>query len=182
MYQHFLKLSNYNLRKQDKLSCLLLLIAELSWTSLCFPWSTPGPISNPPEFLHWPLVHSPFQGFGSVSAEHWLGNEFVYMLTSQRQYALRVELTDWDGHQAFSQYDRFHIGSEKNKYRYCKSCNALLFSTYFLFLHKKCVFPLHIVSPYTDVRYMFCIIAQSKYWTSVCPLLKVNLMLSAFYW
>ncbi|GAA6099088.1 angiopoietin-1 isoform X1 [Tachysurus ichikawai] len=56
-------------------------------------------------------------GFGSVSAEHWLGNEFVYMLTSQRQYALRVELTDWDGHQAFSQYDRFHIGSEKNKYR-----------------------------------------------------------------
>ncbi|XP_053084412.1 angiopoietin-1 isoform X2 [Pangasianodon hypophthalmus] len=56
-------------------------------------------------------------GFGSVSAEHWLGNEFVYTLTSQRQYALRVELTDWDGHQAFSQYDRFHIGSEKNKYR-----------------------------------------------------------------
>ncbi|KAK3512120.1 hypothetical protein QTP70_031238 [Hemibagrus guttatus] len=56
-------------------------------------------------------------GFGSVSAEHWLGNEFVYILTSQRQYALRVELTDWDGHQAFSQYDRFHIGGEKNKYR-----------------------------------------------------------------
>ncbi|KAG9279899.1 angiopoietin-1 isoform X1 [Astyanax mexicanus] len=56
-------------------------------------------------------------GFGSVSAEHWLGNEFVYMLTSQRQYILRVELTDWDGHQAFSQYDRFAIGSEKNNYR-----------------------------------------------------------------
>lgn len=107
-------------------SCLHLLIAELSWTRLCFPWSAPGPISNPPEFLHWPWVHSPFQGFGSVSAEHWLGNEFVYMLTSQRQYALRVELTDWDGHQAFSQYDRFHIGSEKNKYRYWKSCDALI--------------------------------------------------------
>lgn len=125
MYQHFLKPSNYNLRKQDKLRCLLLLIAELSWTRLCFPWSAPGPISNPPEFLHWPWVHSLFQGFGSVSAEHWLGNEFVYMLTSQRQYSLRVELTDWDGHKAFSQYDRFHIGSEKNKYRYWKSCNAL---------------------------------------------------------
>ncbi|KAI7798855.1 Angiopoietin 1 [Triplophysa rosa] len=55
-------------------------------------------------------------GFGSVSAEHWLGNEFVYILTNQRQYALRVELTDWDGHQAFSQYDSFHIGSEKNNY------------------------------------------------------------------
>ncbi|XP_030644405.1 angiopoietin-1 [Chanos chanos] len=56
-------------------------------------------------------------GFGSVSAEHWLGNEFVYMLTSQKQYVLRVELTDWDGHQAFSQYDRFQIGSEKHNYR-----------------------------------------------------------------
>ncbi|KAJ0055131.1 hypothetical protein NL108_009872, partial [Boleophthalmus pectinirostris] len=56
-------------------------------------------------------------GFGSVSGEHWLGNEVVYQLTAQRQYALRVELTDWDGHQAFSLYDRFQIGSEKQNYR-----------------------------------------------------------------
>ncbi|XP_061671793.1 angiopoietin-1 isoform X1 [Syngnathoides biaculeatus] len=56
-------------------------------------------------------------GFGSPSAEHWLGNENVYQLTSQRQYILRVELTDWDGHQAFSLYDRFQIGSEKQNYR-----------------------------------------------------------------
>uniref|UniRef100_A0A3B4AJ15 Fibrinogen C-terminal domain-containing protein n=1 Tax=Periophthalmus magnuspinnatus TaxID=409849 RepID=A0A3B4AJ15_9GOBI len=56
-------------------------------------------------------------GFGSVSGEHWLGNEAVYQLTAQRQYALRVELTDWDGHQAFSLYDRFQIGSEKQNYR-----------------------------------------------------------------
>ncbi|KAJ8267666.1 hypothetical protein COCON_G00128380 [Conger conger] len=56
-------------------------------------------------------------GFGSVSGEHWLGNEFVYLLTSQRQYSLRVELTDWDGQQAFSQYDKFHIGNEKHNYR-----------------------------------------------------------------
>ncbi|XP_036411477.1 angiopoietin-1 [Megalops cyprinoides] len=56
-------------------------------------------------------------GFGSVSGEHWLGNEFIYLLTSQRQYSLRIELTDWDGQQAFSQYDRFHIGSEKHNYR-----------------------------------------------------------------
>ncbi|XP_067281731.1 LOW QUALITY PROTEIN: angiopoietin-1 [Pseudorasbora parva] len=56
-------------------------------------------------------------GFGSVSAEQWLGNEFVHILTNQRQYGLRVELTDWDGHQAFSQYDSFHIDSEKHNYR-----------------------------------------------------------------
>lgn len=57
------------------------------------------------------------QGFGTLTAEHWLGNEYVYQLTSQRQYALRVELTDWDGLQAFSLYDRFQIGSEKQNYR-----------------------------------------------------------------
>ncbi|XP_004549000.1 angiopoietin-1 [Maylandia zebra] len=56
-------------------------------------------------------------GFGTLSAEHWLGNEYVYQLTNQRQYALRVELTDWDGLQAFSLYDRFQIGSEKQNYR-----------------------------------------------------------------
>ncbi|MBN3294529.1 ANGP1 protein, partial [Polypterus senegalus] len=56
-------------------------------------------------------------GFGSLSAEHWLGNEFVFLLTNQREYSLRIELTDWDGNQAFSQYDRFHIGNEKQNYR-----------------------------------------------------------------
>ncbi|XP_059365453.1 angiopoietin-1-like [Carassius carassius] len=56
-------------------------------------------------------------GFGSVSAEHWLGNEFVHILTNQREYALRVELTDWDRQKAFSQYDSFQIDSEKHNYR-----------------------------------------------------------------
>jgi len=57
------------------------------------------------------------QGFGSVSGEHWLGNEYLYLLSNQRQYALRVELTDWSGHQVFSYYDRFMVGSEKQNYR-----------------------------------------------------------------
>ncbi|KAG9345029.1 hypothetical protein JZ751_009569 [Albula glossodonta] len=56
-------------------------------------------------------------GFGSLSGEHWLGNELMFLLTNRRQYALRIELTDWDGHMAFSHYDRFYIGSEKNNYR-----------------------------------------------------------------
>ncbi|XP_062395590.1 angiopoietin-1-like isoform X2 [Sardina pilchardus] len=56
-------------------------------------------------------------GFGTVSGEHWLGNEPVFLLTSQRQHSLRVELTDWSGQQAFSQYEQFHISSENQKYR-----------------------------------------------------------------
>ncbi|TRY93729.1 hypothetical protein DNTS_028762 [Danionella cerebrum] len=56
-------------------------------------------------------------GFGSVSGEHWLGNDLVHTFTNQRQHRLRVELSDWDGQRAFSQYDSFHIDSEKNHYR-----------------------------------------------------------------
>ncbi|XP_056439374.1 angiopoietin-1 [Gadus chalcogrammus] len=56
-------------------------------------------------------------GFGNPAGEHWLGNEFMYLLSSQRPNVLRVELTDWNGHQAFSLYDRFLVGSEKQNYR-----------------------------------------------------------------
>ncbi|KAM4688840.1 angiopoietin-1 [Discoglossus pictus] len=56
-------------------------------------------------------------GFGSPSGEFWLGNEFIFAITSQRQYSLRIELTDWEGNHAHSQYDRFHIGNEKQNYR-----------------------------------------------------------------
>ncbi|KAM4705754.1 angiopoietin-1 [Rhinophrynus dorsalis] len=56
-------------------------------------------------------------GFGSLSGEFWLGNEFIFAITSQRQYSLRIDLTDWEGGHAHSQYDRFHIGNEKQNYR-----------------------------------------------------------------
>ncbi|OCT77087.1 angiopoietin-1 [Xenopus laevis] len=56
-------------------------------------------------------------GFGSPSGEFWLGNEFIFALTSQRQYTLRIDLTDWEGNRAHSHYDRFHIGNEKQNYR-----------------------------------------------------------------
>ncbi|KAK2861498.1 hypothetical protein Q5P01_001031 [Channa striata] len=56
-------------------------------------------------------------GFGNVFGEHWLGNEVLYLLTSQHQYSLRVEVRDWEGSQAHSQYDRFTLGSEQQQYR-----------------------------------------------------------------
>ncbi|KAM3928378.1 angiopoietin-1 [Leptodactylus fuscus] len=56
-------------------------------------------------------------GFGSPSGEFWLGNEFIFAITSQRQYSLRIDLMDWEGNHAHSQYDRFHIGNEKQNYR-----------------------------------------------------------------
>uniref|UniRef100_UPI00398ED0C1 angiopoietin-1 n=1 Tax=Pristiophorus japonicus TaxID=55135 RepID=UPI00398ED0C1 len=56
-------------------------------------------------------------GFGHGSGEYWLGNEVVYLLTSQQAYSLRIELRDWDGNQVFSLYEKFHLSSEKQSYR-----------------------------------------------------------------
>ncbi|KAK9403092.1 angiopoietin-1 [Crotalus adamanteus] len=57
-------------------------------------------------------------GFGSPSGEYWLGNEFIFAITtSQKHYSLRIELMDWEGSRAYSQYDRFYIGNEKQNYR-----------------------------------------------------------------
>lgn len=36
-------------------------------------------------------------GFGDPSKEFWLGNENIYMLTNNEDYALRVELEDFEG-------------------------------------------------------------------------------------
>lgn len=58
------------------------------------------------------------QGFGDVFGEHWLGNEALHLLTSQSQYSLRVELQDWEGNHAHSQYDRFTLTDERQQYRY----------------------------------------------------------------
>ncbi|KAG7494100.1 hypothetical protein JOB18_022929 [Solea senegalensis] len=56
-------------------------------------------------------------GFGDVLGEHWLGNEVLYLLTTQGQYSMRVELRDWEGNPAYSHYDRFTLTSEKQQYR-----------------------------------------------------------------
>ncbi|CAJ1051185.1 angiopoietin-4 [Xyrichtys novacula] len=56
-------------------------------------------------------------GFGDVLGEHWLGNEALYLLSSQGQYSMRVELRDWDGNPAYSQYDRFTLTGERQQYR-----------------------------------------------------------------
>ncbi|KAM5245919.1 angiopoietin-4-like [Ctenodactylus gundi] len=56
-------------------------------------------------------------GFGTPAAEHWLGNEAVHQLTSRRAYSLRVHMQDWEGHEVFSHYEQFQLGSEEQFYR-----------------------------------------------------------------
>jgi hypothetical protein len=56
-------------------------------------------------------------GFGSPDAEHWLGLERLYQMTQRKQYALRVELLDWDNVWRTADYDSFAISAESDGYK-----------------------------------------------------------------
>lgn len=42
----------------------------------------------------------------------------VHQLTSRTAYSLRVELQDWEGNEAYAQYEHFQLGSEGQLYRW----------------------------------------------------------------
>ena len=56
-------------------------------------------------------------GFGLVVVEHWLGNEKIHRLTSQKRYTLRVDLWDWTGNTAYAEYDLFIVLGEDTRYQ-----------------------------------------------------------------
>ncbi|XP_030762195.1 angiopoietin-2 isoform X2 [Sitophilus oryzae] len=56
-------------------------------------------------------------GFGDPAKEFWLGNENIYMLTNNEEYALRVELEDFEGNKRYAQYSHFKIYSEGEYYK-----------------------------------------------------------------
>ncbi|PIK46391.1 putative ryncolin-1-like [Apostichopus japonicus] len=62
------------------------------------------------------MVHSLRDGFESPSGDHWLGNDKIHDLTTQKTYQLRVDLTNSAGSQYYALYSTFSIGDEDNKY------------------------------------------------------------------
>ncbi|XP_048057445.1 angiopoietin-2b isoform X2 [Megalobrama amblycephala] len=66
--------------------------------------------------IHLPNSTQKTKGFGDLSGEHWLGNDAIHLLTTSKDYILQVHLKDAEGHQAYSQYDHFHIDGEDKKY------------------------------------------------------------------
>jgi len=56
------------------------------------------------------------QGFGELDGSFWIGNRNLYLLTSVKQYKLRVELNDWDGNFRWAEYSNFKIGDSSTKY------------------------------------------------------------------
>ena len=57
------------------------------------------------------------RGFGDLSGEFWLGLEKTHRLTIQRGSRLRVDLEDFNGAEAFAEYDYFGVASEEKKYQ-----------------------------------------------------------------
>ena len=65
-------------------------------------------------FLNWRDYK---HGFGDLSGEFWLGNDKIHRLTANNNYALRVDLEDFDGNTAYAEYNIFAVMSENDKYR-----------------------------------------------------------------
>ncbi|VDI35091.1 Hypothetical predicted protein, partial [Mytilus galloprovincialis] len=55
-------------------------------------------------------------GFGNVHGEHWLGNEFIHILSSNGRHKIRFQLWKTDGTNKHADYSTFSIGDEANKY------------------------------------------------------------------
>jgi len=56
-------------------------------------------------------------GFGNVSREFWLGNEFVHRITNGIPQELRFDLEDYDGERRYAVYGQFSLGPADDLYR-----------------------------------------------------------------
>ncbi|XP_052085236.1 microfibril-associated glycoprotein 4-like [Mytilus californianus] len=80
-------------------------------------------------------------GFGSLTSEFWLGNNFIHLLTSTGNYKLFIHLEDFEGNSAYAEYFEFSLGDPATDYTlnvkgYCGSAgdsltshNGTMFST-----------------------------------------------------
>ncbi|PIK35170.1 fibrinogen-like protein A [Apostichopus japonicus] len=56
-------------------------------------------------------------GFGFLQREFWLGNDKISLLTNQKDYELRIDITVDDGTPYYAKYTLFRISDELSKYR-----------------------------------------------------------------
>ncbi|XP_071492571.1 microfibril-associated glycoprotein 4-like [Diadema antillarum] len=56
-------------------------------------------------------------GFGNLTSEHWLGNDKIHLMMSQRNYELRIDLMDEAGSTRYAKYKAFRIANETMNYR-----------------------------------------------------------------
>ncbi|KAJ8019180.1 Tenascin-R [Holothuria leucospilota] len=56
-------------------------------------------------------------GFGTLTGEFWMGNDKLAFLTNQKEYELRIDMTNADGDERYVHHDFFRIADESNHYR-----------------------------------------------------------------
>ena len=64
-------------------------------------------------FRNWTDYKS---GFGSVSGEFWLGNNYIHSLTSNGSNVLRIDMEAFDGETRHAEYDGFSVDDESTNY------------------------------------------------------------------
>ncbi|XP_019632317.1 PREDICTED: microfibril-associated glycoprotein 4-like [Branchiostoma belcheri] len=57
------------------------------------------------------------RGFGNKNGEYWLGNENIHLLTTQKDYHLRIDMLSWDRRIRYAKYYTFRVAGESNGYR-----------------------------------------------------------------
>ncbi|VDI48825.1 Hypothetical predicted protein [Mytilus galloprovincialis] len=55
-------------------------------------------------------------GFGDITGEHWLGNDYLHYITDQGPYKVRFDFEDYSGNTAYAIYNRFSVGDEGTNY------------------------------------------------------------------
>ncbi|XP_060118184.1 fibrinogen-like protein 1-like protein [Heteronotia binoei] len=56
------------------------------------------------------------KGFGDLSGNHWLGNEFIHLLTQQNAFSVRFVIVNNDGETKHADYHSFNVDSEDSGY------------------------------------------------------------------
>merc|ERR1719295_2195390 len=98
-----------------KMKLLLILILTSATTPL-----PPGSVrvlvrkevGNPIDYFD--KTFAEYQEGFSANGESWLGLDNLHRLTSQRDYKLKIIMTDFDGKKYVAVYDRFKVGPGDN--------------------------------------------------------------------
>ncbi|CAN7997162.1 unnamed protein product [Ixodes hexagonus] len=74
------------------------------------------------KYAQWPLSFEQDwngykHGFGDIEKEFWLGNDFIHMLSTEKDMMLRVTLETFEGEKIDLDYEAFVVGSESENYR-----------------------------------------------------------------
>ncbi|KAM9305727.1 fibrinogen-like protein 1-like protein [Gastrophryne carolinensis] len=56
-------------------------------------------------------------GFGDIEQDHYLGNKYIHLLTTQKWNKVRFLLTDAKNKTSFADYDSFYLTGASDKYR-----------------------------------------------------------------